>query len=65
MKKILVFCFLIVFILIISLFIREIIINYDKIYDNSIKLSRDDIIKLLDKGAKNNNYYRSVNTKNR
>ena len=65
MKKILVFCFLIVFILIISLFIREIIINYDKIYDNSIKLSRDDIIKILDKGAKNNNYYRSVNTKNR
>lgn len=65
MKKILVFCFLIVFILIISLFIREIIINYDKIYDNSIKLSRDDIIKLLDKGAKNNNYYRSVNTENR
>lgn len=65
MKKILVFCFLIVFILIISLFIREIIINYDKIYDNSIKLSRDDIIKLLDKGANNNNYYRSVNTENR
>lgn len=65
MKKILVFCFLIVFILIISLFIREIIINYDKIYDNSTKLSRDDIIKLLDKGAKNNNYYRSVNTENR
>lgn len=65
MKKVLFFCFLIVFILIISLFIREIIINYDKIYDNSIKLSRDDIIKLLDKGAKNNNYYRSVNTKNR
>ncbi|MBP3595815.1 MAG: hypothetical protein J6J60_00215 [Clostridia bacterium] len=63
MKKRIFFILVLIIILSFSLILlREYIINYDKIYDYSTKLSRENVIDLLNNGTNYDNYYRNVIT---
>ena len=63
-KKILITILIIIVLIMLILVIREIYLNYDKIENNNEEYTRDQVIELLDKGSKYNNYYRTVNTEN-
>lgn len=63
-KKILITILIIIVLIMLILLIREIYLNYDKIENNNEEYTRDQVIELLDKGSKYNNYYRTVNTEN-
>lgn len=63
-KKILITILIIIVLIMLILVIRESYLNYDKIENNNEEYNRDQVIELLDKGSKYNNYYRTVNTEN-
>jgi len=57
MKKVLIVLLVIIILVLGVLIARELIINYDGKVDKSNPMSREEVIKLLEKGKEYNNYY--------